>query len=137
MIFMYKGGLFPVHFKGQRYDRNAVIADLGKRFEGINVGLKPWPACGLTHSYIGVTLKLVEEHNIRPEEIEQITAFTNDQTQMVCEPLEAKRKPQAIGDAKFSLPYTLAVAAIRRKVSLADYTLESIKDPQVLALAKR
>lgn len=132
-----KGGLYPVYFKGQKYDRNAIITDLGRRFEGINVGFKPWPACALTHSYITATLKAIEEHSIRPEDIKQITAFVNEVSQQVCEPLQARRQPLSITDAKFSLPFTLAIAATSRRVMLADYTLEKLKCQHVLALAQK
>lgn len=40
-------------------------------------------------------------------------------------------------EAKFSLPYTLAVAWLRGRVALADFTDEAFADPEVQALMRR
>ena len=132
-----EASFYPVYFKGQKYDRDAMLNELGTRFEGINVGFKPWPSCSLTHSYIGATIKAVEKHNISPQDIEQITVFVNDVSQMLFEPLKLRRKPPSPMGAKYSLPFTIAVAALRKKVVIADYNPGGLKDPQVLALAQK
>jgi 2-methylcitrate dehydratase PrpD len=129
--------LYPVYFKGQKYNRNALLTDLGKRFEVMNLGFKPWPSCSLTHSYIGATLQAIEEHHIKPQEIKQVTVFVNNTSNTLFEPLEMRRRPPTIMGAKYSLPFTLAVAILRKKVVISDYTPESIKDRDTLELAQK
>ena len=58
-----KSGLYTIYFRG-KYNREAVLDELGKRFEGVNISFKPWATCGITHAYIEATLECVNEHNI-------------------------------------------------------------------------
>ena len=132
-----KAGFFNTYFNVE-HDRNALLADLGKRFENVNIGVKPYPVCDSGHVHIDATLGIVSEHDIHPEDIEEITVYVYEEfAQRLCEPLEARRRPQTIGDAKFSLPYSVAVAATYRNVLLKNYTVEGIRDPVVLDLAQK
>lgn len=49
------------------------MEDLGEKFEIERVYHKPAAACAFTQETIQATLKLVKQHNILPEEIDQIT----------------------------------------------------------------
>ena len=55
----------------------------------------------------------------------------------MCEPLEARRAPKIALDAKFSLPYLVAVAVTRGEVGVMDFTEERLFDPSILALAQK
>lgn len=134
--FEGRAGLFPVYFGGE-YDREVLTSELGKRFEGVNVGFKPWPSCGTTHIYIDATLQIVSEHDIAPEDIEEITATVGDFAQKLFVPLEGRRSPATTLDAKYSIPFTVATAAARRKVVIEDFTPEGIKDPVTLKMAQK
>lgn len=129
-----KAGLYNVYYRGE-YDRDALTADLGKKFHGADTGYKPWPACGATHTYIDSALALANEHDIHPQDVQEITVFVGDFLQNHCQPLEVRRRPATTLDAKFSLPFSTAVAIARRKVVIQDYSVEGLKDPVVLELA--
>ncbi len=62
-----RAGLYNLHYKGH-YDRNILLDDLGKRFEGTNISFKPWPACRGTHPAIDATLGILGEDGIRPDD---------------------------------------------------------------------
>lgn len=134
--FEGRAGLFPVYFGGE-YDRELLTAELGKRFEGASVGFKPWPSCGTSHIYIDATLQIVSEHNISPEDIEEITATVGDFAQRLFVPLEGRRRPATTLDAKYSIPFTVATAAARRNVVIKDFLPEGIKDPDSLKMAQK
>ncbi len=131
-----RGGLYKVYFGG-KYDRNELTADLGRKFEGSEVGFKPWPACGETHVYIDATLAIVQEHDIHPDDIEEVIISVGDAPRPLCQPLEVRRKPTTTLDAKYSLPFTVAVAIVRRKVVIEDFTPDGLKDEAVLTLAQK
>ena len=131
-----KAGLYNVYFDG-KYDRDILTADLGKKFLGATVGFKPWPACGENHSYIDAALTLVNEHDIRPEDVAEITVFVGDSTINLCEPLEARRKPETTMDAKYSILFSTAVAVAQKRVVLQDYSPEGLKNKVVLELAQK
>jgi 2-methylcitrate dehydratase PrpD len=134
--FEGRAGLFPVYFDGE-YDREILISELGKQFEGANVGFKPWPSCGTTHIYIDATLQIVSEHDISPEDIEEITATVGDFAQRLFVPLEGRRRPVTTLDAKYSIPFTVATAAARRAVVIKDFLPEGIKDSASLEMAQK
>ncbi len=134
--FEGKAGMFNVYFGGE-YDRNIITADLGKVFYGTNIGFKPWPACAVTHPYIEATLALVNEYNVSPEDVKEVTVFVGETSQNLCQPLEARRKPATTMDAKYSIPFSVAVAIVRRRVGIDDFAVEGLKDRAVLEVAQK
>jgi 2-methylcitrate dehydratase PrpD len=56
---------------------------------------------------------------------------------MLAEPLEQKRCPATAIDAKFSLPFTVAVAVQRGEVRLDDFLPVALQDRAILALAAK
>lgn len=131
-----RAGLFNLYFGGE-YDPASLTAELGKRFEGTNVSFKPWPACRHSHTYIDATLRLVREHDIKSEAVEQITAVVGGSAQQLCEPLEERRRPKLSIQAKVSIPFTIAVAVARRQAVIGDFLPEGLKDPAVLQIAEK
>ncbi len=128
-------GLYKVYNAGQ-HDSEALTSELGKRFEVSNLVFKPYPCGRGTHASIDATLAIVNEHNLRPEDIESITVLKNA-VAAKAEGGESKRRPHNSVDAQLNVPYTVATAVVKRRVGLADFTLEAIKDPAVLAMAQK
>ncbi|MEZ5649999.1 MAG: MmgE/PrpD family protein [Burkholderiaceae bacterium] len=134
--FEGKAGFFNTYLAGG-YDRARMIANIGKDFTGSSVQFKAWPSCGLTHSYIHAIASLMTERNLQPEDIDEIKVFVGDFQERLCTPIEDRRAPTVPVDAKFSIPYCVGVAAVRRTVRLADFTEQGLKDPRVLAAAAK
>lgn len=128
--------LFKVLYRGE-YDPEAPILNLGKKFRGAEASLKPWPACRTTHGYIQAALEIVNEHNIQPNQIEEVVCTVGKFGQHLCEPILAKQNPQLSIDAKFSLFFTLGITLAKRKVEIADFLPDNLKNPKVLELAKK
>ncbi len=131
----WKGGIFNVYYGGD-YDANILTADLGKRFENINITEKPYPCCGFTHPFIDATFALMSKYGIKAEQIDSINGRGG---QMVYGMIvgEAKTAPRTIVDAQFSVPWTVATALVKGKVTLHSFTPESIKDQEVVAVARK
>jgi len=129
-------GFFAVYWNGA-YDRQPLLNGLGTRFENIGTGFKPWPSCSVTHPSIDATLSLRKEHAIEPAHIEKIVVRVSEAAALQTEPLEQKRRPSTSADAKFSVPFCVALAACRGAVLLDDFKLDALRDPTVLTLADR
>jgi 2-methylcitrate dehydratase PrpD len=130
-------GFYNMFFRGE-YDRAVLTDELGTRFRGEEVSFKPWPTCGGTHTGIQATLELVAEHVILPEDVRAVSVTVHTRpVWKLCEPLETRQRPETIMDAKFSLPFAVAVAIVNRQVALADFTSESLENPRVLELAAK
>ncbi|MBN1849925.1 MAG: MmgE/PrpD family protein [Deltaproteobacteria bacterium] len=134
--FEGKFGLFNVYHRGE-YDNKTLLADLGKYFPIVNLGFKVFPACSATETAIEATLALVKEHKIRPEDVEQIIVHASEYSRNVCEPLEIKQNPRVTVDAQFSIPWVVATALMKGKVTIENFTAEAIKDPIILDVARK
>jgi 2-methylcitrate dehydratase PrpD len=86
-----KAGLYPVYF-GDDYKKEALVEELGTRFESGEVSIKPWPGVRYTHSYIDATLQLIREYAISADDIRQIRVFAAGWVQTMCEPQGKARK---------------------------------------------
>jgi 2-methylcitrate dehydratase PrpD len=130
------GGLYNVYHRGA-YDPNPLTAELGKKFEGINVCFKPYPCCRATHTSIDATLKLMQKYLVKPAEIAKVTVFTGSSNEVCIEPLESKRNPRTIVDAMFSIPWAVSVALVRGKVLINDFRTEALKDRSILQMTQK
>ena len=134
--FEGQAGFYNLYLRG-KYDRTPAIADLGKRFYATEISFKPYPCCRYTHSSIDATLQLVSDTDILAADVEKVTVLVSPSQSSVYWPLEAKQNPSTIVDAQFSIPYTVATAICRRRVTVADFTEDSIKHREVLSLAQK
>jgi 2-methylcitrate dehydratase PrpD len=132
-------GLYRLYFRGD-YDESALLGDLGERNEITNSSLKPYPTCKYTHHAIATTLKLVGTNRLTSGQVRRVTVTTNTMGATQCGFDAAgapKTKPETPGAAKFSIPFTVAAAIAKRRVTLDEFTEEAIRDPELLALAAK
>lgn len=129
-------GILTMYFGG-RYERDKILDGLGHDYTGGLTLYKRWPAVGTAHSHIHATVELVTEHDLRLNDIAEIRVYVGDYHQIMCEPIEVRRVPKTLVDAKFSLPFLVSVAAVHRDMRLSDFTDEGIHDPEVLAAAQK
>jgi 2-methylcitrate dehydratase PrpD len=134
--FEGRHGVFNTYFGG-RYDREGMLGDLGRDYCGKSTLYKMWPSVGTAHSHINATLQIVTAHDLAVEDIREIRVYVGDYHNVMCTPLETRRAPETLSDARFSLPFLVAIAAVRRRVSISDLTADGLRDPQVLAVAKQ
>jgi 2-methylcitrate dehydratase PrpD len=131
-----KYGLYNICFRGDSGPAK-VTAELGKKFLGIEVSLKPWPCCRNIHGFIEASLKLLKEHGIKPDDVAEIIGVTGGGRKSYYEELDRRRKPKTSIDAKFSLPFVLGVAIAERDVLIKDFTAEGRGNPVALGLAQK
>jgi 2-methylcitrate dehydratase PrpD len=132
-------GLYRLYFRGD-YDEAALLGDLGERNEITNVSLKPYPTCKYTHHAIATALGLAEAHGLTVDRVKRVTVATSTMgvTQCGFDATGApKIAPETANAAKFSIPFTVAAAIARRRVTLAEFTDASIRDPALRALAAK
>ena len=134
--FTGKFGYYNVYQQG-KYSVEALISDLGEKFEGVYHAIKPYPSCMHTHGAIDAILEIQRKVQLEIKDIEEIDVGINQAGyNITCEPLEKRRIPKSIVDAQFSMPYIVASALIRKGVFLDNFTEEEIKRPDVLGLAR-
>ncbi|MBN2062752.1 MAG: MmgE/PrpD family protein [Deltaproteobacteria bacterium] len=127
-------GLFQVYLRGN-YDPAKLTANLGKHFGVVDLSFKPYPCCRNCHPFIDATLELANENDIPVDNVEEVRATCSEVARLLCEPLEAKQRPRTFVDAQFSIPWVIATALVKRKVSLRDFTPEAILDESVIRIS--
>jgi 2-methylcitrate dehydratase PrpD len=132
-------GFFRTYIRGREPDWDGIVDGLGEYFPLIEKhGFKVWPACAYTRTTNAATLAILQKFDLNPEDVESITIVGGTGgTQLLCEPIELKRRPKVSIDGKYSIPFTTAVMAAKGNVTLRDYTQEGLNDPCVLAMADR
>ncbi len=130
-------GLYNLYSAGglARRDLSLATAGLGTTWELERTAIKPYPACHFTHASVDAAL-LLREAGLRPEQVERIEALMPEQViPVVCEPESNKRRPANAYDAQFSIPFLVAAALVRGRLTLGE--LDALHDPDILALASR
>jgi 2-methylcitrate dehydratase PrpD len=128
-------GLYNLYHRGG-YNRENLIKDLGKVFHGSDLTIKPYPCCRGTHAYIDAALALVNRYDIKPQDVRQILASGSRLGYSLSVPREFKNNPQNPTASQFSVPWTIASAIASRKVSINNFTSESIKNPRIIEMCK-
>jgi 2-methylcitrate dehydratase PrpD len=131
-----KAGFYNVYHDGD-YDARILVDGLGERFETEKIGFKPYPCCGHSHAAIDAALSLRSKYNIKPDPIQDITVYASNAAYDLCVPLPAKQNPLTMIDAQFSLPWTVATALVKGKVTLEDFTKTAIRRADVLEVARK
>jgi 2-methylcitrate dehydratase PrpD len=125
-------------FKGMEIqcDFEALVFELGSKFMGADIAIKPYCSCRSTHEAIDLALSMVKNRGIDTAKISQVTVRVNQKTySLSCQPLDQKRRPKDQLDALFSLPFAVACALLKGDVFIDEMTDEMIHDPDVLRLA--
>ena len=109
------------------FDLAAMTAGLGAPYDLVDPGLviKVYPCCGLVHSALDGVLDLVARHQIRPEQVRQVTVAVHE---LVPKTMRFDR-PSTGYEAKFSTPFCVATALAEGSVRLSHFTDERARDP--------
>jgi 2-methylcitrate dehydratase PrpD len=111
-------------------------AELGRRYEIMATGVKPYPSCRYGHAGIDAALALRLEHDLTAEQIESVVyGLSHAGMRLVAMPPERKVAPQNIVDAQFSAPFVLAMVLATGRMDWDSYA--RLGDAQVRALAQR
>lgn len=113
------------------------LEKLGEYFDAGTLYFKLWPSCAGTHPVIKTVKMLVEENKITPDEIQRIHVVTSQRNRMLMEPEDIRKAPETSIIAKFSIPYTAAVAIVRGNVTLDDFQPAAFHDKAVRDLAAK
>ncbi|MBU2703302.1 2-methylcitrate dehydratase PrpD [Sporomusaceae bacterium BoRhaA] len=116
------------------YNFASVTEGLGEKYNVLRVGRKPYACCRSMHLSIEGALELVKEHKLNAEDIEKIDVYTYEIGVKQC---GIYPKPQNVFEAKFSIPYGIAVAFLDGGAGVAQFTEQRIKDPAIMNLCSK
>ena len=131
-----RAGFYALYADG-KFEAADLTDSFGERFWIEHLTFKPWPSCRGTHPFIELALRLRAENGFDPASVIAIELDHDDVQSMLIDPITRKRLPQVAIDAKFSIPFTVALALARGRVGLDDFDAAALADPAVLALAAK
>jgi 2-methylcitrate dehydratase PrpD len=108
---------------------------LGEDYEVMNVYIKPYPTCRMTHGAVDAILGLKEEHVMAPENVEEVRVSQLTHGMYIT---EDKVGPDSYYKyCQFNLPYIVAAAIADGEVTEYQFTRERIADPALHELAAK
>ena len=122
-------------YLGESPDASMRECLLGRsHWHALDVDIKPWPTCRLSHPYIGAALRLRPADGRLPE---RLVLQVNASARRLCEPREGRARPATLPDATYSIPFVTALTWVHGEPTLRRLRPEVLHDPAVLALAAR
>lgn len=114
------------------YDLQKITQGLGSGYEIEDTYFKRHASCGQAFGAIDAALEMRKEIDLKKDEITRITVKTFRAAAV----LDQKR-PDTIRKAKFSIPFTVALAFLKGRVGHFDFSAEVLHDPDIMALAEK
>jgi 2-methylcitrate dehydratase PrpD len=120
---------------GGGYDPAAIEGVLGKpwTFASPGVSIKPHPSGSLTHPGMTEMMRLIKEHDIKPEQIVSVKVGTNHNMPNAL----IHHRPTNELQAKFSMEFCMAILLLERRAGLSEFTDEVVMRPDVQAMIKK
>jgi|GEM_PF-1269034 len=120
---------FAASFGAKTVRCDEMFEGLGESFIIKQRWVKAYPMNTTLHAPTEALLKVMENNNLHFSEIAEISAAWQK-----VEPFLAKHKVSTVVSAQASLPFALAMAAVRRKVTVDEFTDETVNDPDIQGL---
>jgi 2-methylcitrate dehydratase PrpD len=128
-------GFYPLYEHGE-YDPAPVVDGMGEHYALLDLSLKPYPCCRMTHAAIDAALQLKDLVGEPISEIDLIEVTASKMvTEMVGKPFVMGTDPQV--DAQFSIPYTVSTALLQGDVFLDDFETDRIAEDRRKHLSQR
>lgn len=121
-----------------RFRFEALVAELGTRWETLNIASKAYPSAFPIHPYIEAALHLRREHGLAIADIARIDCHVAEaRVATLCEPVSEKLRPLSPWHARVSLQHSVAEALVTGRSDKNAYAPEHLANPEVNALAAR
>src|SRR5919204_2346406 len=126
-------GFFQV--TGGGADLPRIVPALGKPYSIVDPGVsvKPYPCGSLGHPTMDAMLKLVKDHDIKPEQIAKVRVRAGPN---ILDPLRYKTARTEL-EAKFCLPFMMTSIALKRRAGIREFTDEFVSSAPVQTMMAR
>ena len=118
-------------------DMEKAIDGLGKKFETLNLGVKPYPSCRYSHAAIDGIIELKNELGFSTAELDDIDiGLSETALNIIGYPLSDKQNPKSVVDGQFSMPFCAAVTVKSGGLKWDDYK-NHLNDRDTLSLCNK
>lgn len=125
-----KLGLFNSFVRGEPIDHSEILNDYAQDWLLLDTRPKLYPCCHYLQSFIDCALQLrshVDLEHIKAIHCKVAAGSVN----MICEPWAAKQSPRNTYEAKFSLPFAIAIALADGHANTENISVEHAMRPEI------
>ena len=108
---------------------------LGEEYEVMNVYIKPWPTCRMTHGAVEALLRLRQRHGFSADDVDEVQVSQLTHGMYITD--EKVGPDSYYKNCQFNLPYIAACVIADGQVAEAQFTKERIADPKLHELAAK
>ena len=111
-----------LHAYAPNADHQAAVADLGEKFETMDIAVKPYPSCRYGHAAMDALIELRAANDIDYQDIESVeVGLPRTGWNLIGDPENDKQNPKNYVDGQFSMPFVAAVAIRDGKMGWDSY----------------
>ena len=134
-IFEGKWGFFHLFSGPSGCDPTSLLKHLADPWEIVDPGFatKVYPSCASTHTGIDSMLRVVNDHDVQPDEVESIDIGVVHITPKFL----IHNDPHTGLEGKFSMQYCLSRALLDRSIRIPHFTDSAVQDPRVRSLMRK
>ncbi|MBK1973746.1 MmgE/PrpD family protein [Campylobacter sp. TTU-622] len=134
-IFEGRDNIFKCFGIEEECDKTELNKGLGEIWQTMQVSIKPYPSCHFAHGFIDCAIALRND-GLKANEIKNIHCFVDEvPISFICDPLEIKYTPKSAYEAKFSMPFLMALGFFDGQITFKSY--ENLKRKEILDFAKK
>ncbi|HEU5347743.1 MAG TPA: MmgE/PrpD family protein, partial [Ktedonobacterales bacterium] len=111
-----------------------LVTGLGNRWCLAETSFKFHASCRHTHPAADALLQLMRDEGLNADQISQVRAHVH---QAAIDVLEPAARAETIHQAKFSMPFVLALITLRGRAAINDFSDESLSAPAIRAFMPR
>lgn len=115
-----------------KYDLERLTANLGKDFR-LSIELKPYACARPIHNAIDCGLQIRQKYSPDVRNIASLVMKRNPEWGTRYHYI---KEPRTFHEAQMSLPFSVALALIKGKAFVDDYSDENLKNPEIMRLSK-
>ncbi len=129
------GGFCTTFSRSQdRFNLNALSADLGRKFETMGIALKFYSCVGSNHTTLDALADIRKRHPFNLDEIAEIVVHGS---QVTADHVGWPYRPEGLTAAQLNLPFCVATLLIEGDVFVDEFTPDCVDDTARIALSRK
>jgi aconitate decarboxylase len=129
------GGFCTTFSRSQdRFNLNALSADLGQKFETMGIALKFYSCVGSNHTTLDALADIRKRRPFKLDEIEEIVVYGS---QVTADHVGWPYKPEGLTAAQLNLPFCVATLLIEGDVFVDEFTPDCVDDAARIAMSRK
>lgn len=137
-VFEGRLGVFNSFVRGETIAIAEILDGYGDDWTLLDTRPKLYPCCHYLQSFIDCARRLRDERGVMPADVAEIRCrVAEGSVNMICTPWVSKQTPGDAYEAKFSLPFAVAIALHDGRAGTSEFTLDNARRPEIAALMAR